>query len=282
MLEIIILWRLIVRFGQLAAEKGLKKFPYQMMVVALWVCGELIAAFLTYGIFGENLAMWLRYGIALLGALAGFGIASLVMHLIPGQSNLPQASGSENGPETKNDKKFWRSAWPPVLSILVAISCFCLSLGASVFLLIRTTVQNTYAENGAIGTHLENGKVFPLPDATVYPRDKIIYFGFDCVTPSPEIEVSVNWYFDGELAYSDQRKIQKGYTIFHLDRKNLQVPAFEPGKYDVEVYHGPFLLVSSSFTVQSEADPNSGGKSMIPGPIRILGKLQTLSSGIPE
>jgi len=86
MLEIFLVWRLAVRIGNQAAQKGFKKFGYQLMLVVLWICGELLSGVLGYVILGEANSFWITYILALLGAAFGAGIAFLIMRLLPKQS----------------------------------------------------------------------------------------------------------------------------------------------------------------------------------------------------
>ncbi len=85
MIEIIVIWRLAVYIGKIAAQKGLKKPRYQVMAILLWICGELLGSVLGNIIFGKSGSFWLIYGMALIGAIAGTGIAFLIMKFLPNQ-----------------------------------------------------------------------------------------------------------------------------------------------------------------------------------------------------
>lgn len=130
MLEIIIVWRLTKYIGILATQKGLKKLGYQIMAVALWISGEIIGGFLSGIIFKSIDSFWLDYGMALLGAILGSGVAFLIMRILPNQELTSDQNVIENSQEkTSGSRKFARSAWIPALVILCSTS-FCLCAGA--------------------------------------------------------------------------------------------------------------------------------------------------------
>jgi hypothetical protein len=99
MLEIIILYRLCQRIGQLARAKGRSGNGYQLLLVVLWFGGEFVGAFITTGIlfvlYGERAEGMLLYvyGVALLGAAVG---ASIVFQIVRG---LPEPHPAWPGPQ---------------------------------------------------------------------------------------------------------------------------------------------------------------------------------------
>ena len=138
MLEIIIIWRLVVTIGNLAEQKGLKKIGYQIMAVVLWLSGESFGGILASSIFGTRGSFWPSYLVALVGAVLGACVAFLVMKLIPEQRPAPAPTETNFTQETSTSQGFGRSVWIPVLVILVALSCLCISfLGAAMLMSIQ-------------------------------------------------------------------------------------------------------------------------------------------------
>lgn len=114
MIEIFLIWRLAVHIGNEAAKKGLKKFRYQIMAVLLWVCGELTGSLLGRVLFGSDNSLRV-YGMALVGALAGAGMAFLVMRLVPQPESFPIQNENEIMAESRPANRFRRSGWLPTL-----------------------------------------------------------------------------------------------------------------------------------------------------------------------
>jgi len=132
MLEIYLIWRLTKYIGNEAIKKGLKKGRYQLMAVLLWLLGEWSGAILGITIFDPDVSLWPSYGIAVLGGILGAVIAFLVMRYLPYpvSSDGQVALVMEEVPVVSPD--FARSAWIPILVIVLAIFCFCVVLGGIV------------------------------------------------------------------------------------------------------------------------------------------------------
>lgn len=77
MLEIFAIIGLSKKIGNIAFEKGLKKTPYIILMIALWVVLEIVGAIIGALIFGaENLMVYL---CAILGAASGAGLGFLIV-----------------------------------------------------------------------------------------------------------------------------------------------------------------------------------------------------------
>ena len=74
MLEIIVVIFMVRSIGKIVHEKGGKAWGYQLLLIVLWLLGELIGAIIgALVVGGDNiLVMWI---FALVGALAGAKIA---------------------------------------------------------------------------------------------------------------------------------------------------------------------------------------------------------------
>ena len=252
MIEIIIIWRLAVHIGNAAAQKGLKKFGYQVMAVLLWICGELVGGMLGTIIFGAESSFWPRYVVALLGAITGAGIAFLVMRLIPNQETVSHPGQAETVQVSSPTKKFGRSQWIPALVGLVAFSCICVVGVWAVFSAqVRSLAQQIHATNPMIGTEL-NGEGQIAQSVTEVPSDtEAIYMGFYFDIPVDEAtEVTFDWSINGQPAYSFTENVRKGIVITKLDRAQLGLSEFTKGNYMVSVRMGTFSLISTSFTVK--------------------------------
>jgi len=76
MLEIIALWTLAKRVGQIVEEKGRKSGWYKVLTVVLWFGGEFMGAIIGSLIVGiDESTQCLVYIFALIGAAIGAGIA---------------------------------------------------------------------------------------------------------------------------------------------------------------------------------------------------------------
>ena len=134
MLEIILIWQLAKYIGNEASKKSLKKGRYQLMAILLWLIGEFTGAIFGNLIFGEGASFWVSYIFALVGAIAGAGIAFLVMKLLPNQAPSDNNMNVGIEYETSGMQKFGRSGWIPTLIILLAFFCLCLIFGVTVVL----------------------------------------------------------------------------------------------------------------------------------------------------
>lgn len=251
MIEIIVIWRLVVYIGKIAAQKGLKKPRYQVMAVLLWICGELLGSILSNIILGNSGSFWLIYGMALIGAVAGAGIAFLIMKFLPNQHVVLGSVESENKQETPPVQKFGRSIWVPVITILLAISCLCVAFGGAVVFQTRSLVQQIQASNPVIGIKIDSNGQITQPIKEISANENAIYFGFDYYAPlGGESPVAFDWYIDGNIAYSFSKTLNRGYVTVALDRKEFGLPEFNKGNYEVKAHIGDLLLTSASFVVK--------------------------------
>ena len=78
MLEIIALWALCRKIGQMVKAKGRKSGGYIALTIVLWIFGELVGAVMGALLTYNSDSRCLVYGIALLGAAVGAGIAYLI------------------------------------------------------------------------------------------------------------------------------------------------------------------------------------------------------------
>ena len=100
MLEILIVIALCTKMGKLLRAKGRKPLTMQIALVVMWIAGEFIAGFVA-GIVhvlrnGQNVEMGFGvYLVAIVGAAIGAGIAFLIAHLLPDQSQESFATGQD-------------------------------------------------------------------------------------------------------------------------------------------------------------------------------------------
>lgn len=80
MIEIIILIFIARKIGKIAREKGLKPLGYQVLLVVLWILGELMLGGFGYALVGDTELACAAYLFAILGALLGAGIAFLIVN----------------------------------------------------------------------------------------------------------------------------------------------------------------------------------------------------------
>lgn len=139
MLEIFIIWKLAGTIGALAAQKGLKKIWYQIMLVVLWLTGEISGAFIGSAFSSESTG-WVVYLAALAGAAAGAGLAFLIMRLLPNEPAQFENAVLEFDQEQKTAlRRFGRSGWVPVLAIVFAILSLCACFSGLVLLQVMLT-----------------------------------------------------------------------------------------------------------------------------------------------
>lgn len=251
MIEIIVIWRLAVRIGNEAAQKGLKKLGYQIMAVLLWVCGELTGGILGSVIFGSDSSLWI-YGMALLGALAGAGLAFLVMRLVPQPESFPSQKDNEVIAEIRPANKFRRSGWLPILASLLAVTCLCAGLGIVFIAQMRSLVQQINASNPVIGIEIDGTGQIVQPVYEISSKASAIYFGFTFeIPPGREMPITIDWYIDGHPAYSLERTLSQGQVVVALDRKELLGGSeFNKGNYQVVAHIGELFLTSAEFVVK--------------------------------
>jgi hypothetical protein len=90
MLELLALWLLAKRIGNIVEQKGHKSGGYKVLTVVLWLGGEIVAI-----IFGTVLtgasesAQCVLYLFALAGAAAGAGTAYLIATNLSPASSVP-------------------------------------------------------------------------------------------------------------------------------------------------------------------------------------------------
>lgn len=139
MLEIFIIWKLAGTIGTLAAQKGLKKIWYQIMLVVLWLTGEISGAFIGGAFSSENTG-WVVYLTALAGAAAGAGLAFLIMRLLPKEPAPSENVVLEFDQDQKTAlRRFGWSGWVPGLVIVFAILGLCACFSGLVLLQIMLT-----------------------------------------------------------------------------------------------------------------------------------------------
>ncbi len=122
MIELIVIWRLAVSIGNLAAQKGLKKLAYQIMAVALWISGEIFGFVIGSFIFGDDNRLG-QYVVGLVGAAIGAGIAFLIMRLIPNPGEPDSINAAIVQDKTPRMQKFGRSGCVPALIIFLTFFC---------------------------------------------------------------------------------------------------------------------------------------------------------------
>ena len=100
MLEILIVIALCTKMGKMLRAKGRKPLMMQITLVVMWIAGEFIAGFIA-GVLhvlrnGQNAEMGFGvYVCAIVGAAIGAGIAFLIAHLLPDQSQPSLATGQD-------------------------------------------------------------------------------------------------------------------------------------------------------------------------------------------
>lgn len=250
MIEIIVIWRLAVYIGKTAAQKGLKKPPYQVMAILLWISGELSGGILGNFISGNNSSSWLIYGMALAGAITGAGIAFLIMKFLPTQHVVLGSAESEHNQEIPSFQKFGRSIWVPLIIILLAFSCLCVVFGGSAIFQMRS-LQQIQASNPIIGIKIDSNGQITESVKVISANENAIYFGFSYENPrGGEMPVTLDWYIDGNIAYSFSKTLDQGQVIVALDRKEIGLPEFNKGSYEVKARLGELFLTSASFLVK--------------------------------
>lgn len=252
MLEIIVIWRLAVHIGNIAARKGLKKLPYQIMAVVFWICGEISGAMLATVFLGGQSSFWVQYLLALAGAVAGAAVAFLVMRLLPGQETDTGPAEALIQAQIPTDKKFGHSVWIPVMAILVAIICLCTAVGGGFFILsARQLSQGIRGSNPIIGTQLGNDGRISEPLREIPSYAERVYFSFDFNVPTEtDTAVTFDWYLNGKVLDSFTRDVKRGNVVVALDRDELNITEFSPGQYQVQARMGSFYLTSGQFNVK--------------------------------
>lgn len=249
MLEIIIVWRLVVYIGREAAYKNLKKLRYQIMAVLLWITGESTGALIGITIFQQGNAFWPRYAVTLVGAAAGAGMAFLIMALIPKQNVVPTSVETGTVQAASGKPIFFRSAWVPVIAVLLCVSCLCLSLGGMVVTNV-VRLAKTYATEPIIGIDIDQSGFVSQPLKEIPSDAERIYLGFYYQTAVGEVPATFDWYIDGKLAYSLKKSVQQGFFVIALDRKALGLSNFNKGNYEVKVHYGEMPITSATFVVK--------------------------------
>lgn len=83
MIEIIIVWQLCKKVGEIVREKGRKAFGWQFLTVVLWLGGEIFGAIVGAVMSGGEEGAGL-YFMALIGAATGGVTAYAIAKLLPG------------------------------------------------------------------------------------------------------------------------------------------------------------------------------------------------------
>ena len=258
MLEIIAILGLAALIGRQAKEKGLKKWPYQLMVVVLWVCGEFIGA-LFAGILGkyffdETLPLLYTYLIALAGALTGAFIAFLILRWIPDSEFRVITSESGDGSfQTVNNPPFQRSAWVPALAGIIAASCLCLTFGG----LVIVGIANAGRITGSIHASTPvlsygYGRENSLSEATnVIPtRASRLFVSYSLDLPSDyEAIITYLILYEGSPLVSFAESHERGQVLTIIEPSVLGKNKFPEGDYVIEIKYGNITLSSAAFHV---------------------------------
>lgn len=83
MLEIIAVYLMAKKIAEMAAEKGRSAVPYVLMLIGLWIGGEVCGAVLGVILSKGRENMLMVYGLALGGAIAGAIITFVVVSALP-------------------------------------------------------------------------------------------------------------------------------------------------------------------------------------------------------
>jgi hypothetical protein len=251
MIEIIVIWRLVVHIGNDAAQKGLKKLWYQIMAVLLWLCGEFIGGMLGNVIFGTNSSFWPIYVLALLGALMGVTIAFVVIRLVPNQESFSNNNDNEVKQEISPSEKFGRSNWIPILVIVLAVSCLCISFGVAFIDQMRSRTPQINTSNPIIGVEVDSSGQIIRPINEISSKANAIYFSFNFNNPSGrEMPITFDWYIDEHIAYSFEKTFSQGQVVVSLDRNEIGLSEFNKGNYKVITHIGESFLTSAKFVVK--------------------------------
>jgi hypothetical protein len=108
MLEIILVYFLCKRLGDMLRAKGQKPLPYQIMLVVFWIGGEImgfivgavVEAAQSGGAPSEEFNL-MGYFMALIGAACGAGLAFLIAYMLPNNQPAP-AFGTSPGSQDLN------------------------------------------------------------------------------------------------------------------------------------------------------------------------------------
>jgi hypothetical protein len=119
MLEIALLWGLSSWIGRIVEQKGLTKWPYQLMLVLFWFGGQIAGFIVGFAAMsggggppGDD-GFLLMYGIALAGAVCGAVLAFIIANLQEGDGRPRPRPERERDP--LRDRAFgpdgkWRDA----------------------------------------------------------------------------------------------------------------------------------------------------------------------------
>lgn len=250
MIEIIVIWQLATRIGNVAYQKGLKRIGYQIMAVILWLCGEIFGAILGNFIFGANASFLVKYLFALIGAVVGAGIAFLVMRFLPNQ--VAADSNSINSTqEITGIQKFGRSGCVPLLVIIIAVSCVGIGFVGTVLKNMMSVFPQTHATNFMVGTELDNNDQILPSDGEISSNVETIYLSFDYETvEGMEPPVTVDWIVNGQVIHSEMEYMHSGKIVQSIDRQQLGLSEFPKGVYKVDIHIEYALIASVSFEVK--------------------------------
>jgi len=251
MLEIYLVWKLVAFVGKAVEDKGVSKTRYQVMAIILWICGELSGAFLGAVIFRNYPYKWPIYIIAIFTGLIGAGISILIVKLLPLGVTLVKSTDPNTEHSNFSFRKFGRSLWIPIILIILAVSCLFLSIGGAIILQINDIGVQVKANYPIIGTDIGiNGEINQQANEISKEADAI-YFGFDLNNSvGSELPIEFVWSINGNKAYSFTRPFRKGPVVVYLDRKELGIPEFNTGTYEVKAYTGDIFLASATFLVR--------------------------------
>jgi len=140
MLEILALWALTKRIGNIVEQKGHKSGWYKVLTVALWFGGEIVGAILGVIVTGTSeSAQCLIYLFALGGAAAGAGVAYLIAISLSSTSSAPlpisPGTNSTSLPVPLISSDIKRAGVTVVILGLLLVLCLCpLAINSLVFI----------------------------------------------------------------------------------------------------------------------------------------------------
>lgn len=251
MIELIVIWRLSVNIGRIAAEKGLKKFPYQLMAVLLWILGEFSGGGLAYIVLEKPADKLLTYAFCLVGAVLGAVISFQVMHYVPELPEEDSVSRLAANRRVRGTTQFRRSAWVPTCAILATVGCLGATYVTGIALNVRARFQQVQVSHPVVGTQVDDGNRIVKPLAQIDAQAEAIYLGFTLVDPSKVgMTITIDIQVDGKPAYTYSKKFEPGQVMTVLERSSLGIDEFPRGTYTVKIRAGSYSQADTSFIIQ--------------------------------